>query len=61
MRQLNKSIACMIRGKSIEIMGDMDMAIMDYRYAVRYLDNYPDKDDAQALIFSSISEISRSR
>ena len=53
--------AHLIRGKSIEITGDRAMAIMDYRYAVRYLDNYPDKDDAQALIFSSISEISRSR
>jgi tetratricopeptide (TPR) repeat protein len=50
--------AHLIRGKSLELTGNRSIAITDYRYAVRYLDNYPDKDDAQALILSSIFEIS---
>jgi len=53
--------AYLIRGKSLELTGQRSAAIDDYRSAVRYLDNYPDKDDAQRLILSSISEIARSK
>ena len=51
----------LIRGKSLELNGNRSLAIPDYREAVKYLDNYPDKDDAQNLILSSISEISRNK
>ena len=53
--------AYLIRGKSIELSGNRSDAIPDYKEAVKYLDNYPDKGDARALILSPISEISESK
>ena len=53
--------AYLIRGKSIELSGNRSDAIPDYKEAVKYLDNYPEKGDARALILSPISEISESK
>ena len=53
--------AYLIRGKSLELSGNRSSAMRDYRKAVKYLDNYPDKKDAQNLISYPISEIARSK
>ena len=46
-----------IRGKSIEILGDRNRAISDYKNAVKYLSHYPEYDEAKELIQNPISEI----
>lgn len=50
-----------IRGKSIEILGDRNRAISDYKNAVKYLTQYPEYDEAKELIQSPISEIINNR
>ena len=49
--------AHLIRGKSIEILGDRNRAISDYKNAVKYLSHYPEHDEAKELIQNPISEI----
>ena len=51
----------LIRGQSLELMGNRPIAIADYKKAIKYLDNYPDQADAQLLVKSPISEISENR
>ena len=46
-----------IRGKSIEILGDRNRAIPDYKNAIKYLTHYPEYDEAKELIQTPISEI----
>ena len=53
--------AHLIRGKSHEMLGDRSLAITDYRDAIKYLDNWPDKDEAQTLMLVPISEVTGSR
>jgi hypothetical protein len=43
------------------LSGNRSDAIPDYKEAVKYLDNYPDKADAQVLILVPISEIEESK
>ncbi|MAV89060.1 MAG: hypothetical protein CBD21_00745 [bacterium TMED161] len=50
-----------IRGKSIEVLGDRNRAISDYKNAVKYLTQYPEYDEAKELIQSPISEIINNR
>ena len=49
--------AHLMRGKSIEILGDRNRAISDYKNAVKYLTQYPEYDEAKDLIQSPIFEI----
>ena len=46
-----------IRGKSIEILGNRNNAINDYKKAVEYLTQYPEYYEAKELLQTPISEI----
>ena len=49
--------AHLIRGKSYEMLSDRAAAVIDYQNAVKYLDNWPDKEEAENLIHTPISVI----
>ena len=53
--------AHLIRGKSLEHLGKRRDAIVDYRSASKYLENYPEKEEAKYLIHSPIDEEQESR
>ena len=46
-----------IRGKSVEILGNRNKAINDYKKAVEYLTQYPEYYEAKELLQTPISEI----